>query len=142
MNESWWWTKNWYPDSSIGVVQARKTKVAMLNKTVVHRLMVVHKDCTRKIPNIWKNSWEVYLHQLVNWTTCYYSKAWVSPGSSLYLLTKYLTANNSYRRWNMITPITVVKVILEPSDFLKYRGSYKLNNRSKSILYKHPIRTR
>ena len=40
----------------------------------------------------------------------------------------------------MITPIVVVEVILESSDFLKYRGSYKSNNRFKSILYKHQFR--
>ena len=40
----------------------------------------------------------------------------------------------------MITPIAVVKVTIEPSDFLKYRGSYKSNNRFKGTLYKHPFR--
>ena len=38
---------------------------------------------------------------------------------------------------NILTLITVVEVNLEPSDLLKYRGSYKSNNRFKSILYKH-----
>ena len=42
----------------------------------------------------------------------------------------------------MITPIAVMEVIFEPFDFLKYRGSYKSNNRSKSMLYKHHIQTR
>ena len=40
----------------------------------------------------------------------------------------------------MITSIAIVEVILEPSDFLKYKGSYKSNNRFKSTLYKHPFR--
>ena len=32
-----------------------------------------------------------------------------------------------------------MEVIFEPSGFLKYRGSYKLNNHSKSMLYKDPF---
>ena len=40
-------------------------------------------------------------------------------------------------RLNILTPITVVEVNPEPSDFLKNRGSYETINRSKCTLYKH-----
>jgi len=40
-------------------------------------------------------------------------------------------------RLNILTPITVVEVNPEPSDFLKNRGSYETSNRSKCTLYKH-----
>ena len=42
---------------------------------------------------------------------------------------------------NILTPIAVVEVNLEPFDLLKYRGSYKTSNCFKSILYKHLFTT-
>ena len=42
---------------------------------------------------------------------------------------------------NILTPIAVVEVNLEPFDLLKYRGSYKTSNRFKSTLYKHLFTT-
>jgi len=38
---------------------------------------------------------------------------------------------------NILTLITVLKVNPEPSNFLKYMGSYETSNRFKSTLYQH-----
>ena len=40
-------------------------------------------------------------------------------------------------RLNILTPIAVVEVNPEPSDFLKNRGSYETSNHFKSTLHKH-----
>ena len=42
---------------------------------------------------------------------------------------------------NILTPIAVVEVNLEPFDLLKYRGSYMTSKRLKSTLYKHLFTT-
>ena len=92
LKKFWWWTKNWNSsNSSIRVVQDKKSRMVVPSKMVVQR----HMGCPwgKHLDDPWhlEISIEIYLQKLVNWTTCYYFEAWVK--SWFIAITSYSVLN-------------------------------------------------
>ena len=77
------------------VVQAKKARMAIPSKMVVREHMGHPWGKRLDDPQHLENSVEIYLQEPVNWTTCYYFKAWVK--SWFIVITSYLVLNFQWR---------------------------------------------